>query len=59
VLGDSWAQVIQGAIRFLFAMVPRSPVVNLDEIDPAHRRAFAIEGIGDHARGRLLTVKQR
>lgn len=33
--------------------------MNLDEIDPAHCRTFAIQGVSDHARGRLVAVEQR
>lgn len=57
MLRDSRAQFIQNPIRFVVAVISCRSVVDLDQIDPAHRRAFALECLVGCGGGRLIAIE--
>lgn len=57
VLRDQRSQVRQNLVGFLPSMVPRRPVVNLDEVQPAHHRPFSFDHPLHDPGRRLLPVQ--
>jgi hypothetical protein len=38
-------------------MIASRSVLDLDQVHPAHRRAFAFDHLGDHTSGRFIPVQ--
>jgi phage terminase Nu1 subunit (DNA packaging protein) len=57
MLGDSRAEFLEHAVRLFLAVVPARSIVDLDQIDPTHRRAFPTQNRIDQICRRLVSVE--
>jgi len=59
MLGDPRAELLKRAICPFLAVIPARSVVDLDQIDPAHRRTFPIQDLIDQICRWFVSVKPR